>query len=564
MSLKRKSLWASALTGIFFLSVPTILACNNNQNLNKFFTSDIGDLKGEFNPTTQQNEQLITYVEQIKENGSDAQKALLNQKTIMITATGIINDSSFNQSSWEAISKFSQEVGNNANAYYENKVFSDANLFNAYDYAVSNNFKFWILCSFQQENTFAEWIKVAKNKERFLKNETVVVAVDWFPADDSKGPFAEIKGHILGLDFRTQDGAFITAYAAAQLLKEINAADLADPNVEDKRFPSEKTFFNTFGGNDFAGVTNFNYGFYEGLRQFNQDNITNGENYLIRTTEPIELNTGFSLTNEARAAIDRQLNNKDRPQVIFPVAGGVAAGTIDRVKEKNFNQWVIGVDTNQALAFPADQGHILTSVEKRISVAVYKALLNLYDLSYDEEKTSILKDGFHFNEQRLLVDQNGQLANFKFEGRFSDGFIRNSASTLNSNLTFVPQNAQTPITYAQRFDQIVEQKWIEFFGDPEDPTIIGRLATPIGQSTNDGKPGLKPSENVIADFNQAMQQWIDLVDPAKNPVLSAAQINANSQKVLALQNVAFGYMNKKNLQNYFEPILKIINNQKLN
>ena len=110
----------------------------------------------------------------------------------------------------------------------------------------------------------------------------------------------------------------------------------------------------------------------------------------------------------------------------------------------------------------------------------------------------------------------------------------------------------------------MEQKWIEFFGDPEDPTIIGRLATPINEQTSDGKPGLKPPENVIADFNQAMQQWIDLVDPTKNPVLSATQINANSQKVLALQNVAFGYMNKKNLQNYFEPILKVINNQKLN
>lgn len=572
--MRRKGQWlcTGSASFISLSAISTVIACSQIQTTEKFVTTDIGDLKGEFNPNSAQNEQLINYVAQIRQNGSKKQKTLLEAKTMLIIASGSIKDNAFNQSSWEAVSKFSQEVQNFNNAYYENKVYSHPNLFNAYDYAISKNFKFWILSGFQHQSAFEQWIQIGKNKQRFENNKTLVIAVDWFPAADSGSVLAELKGHILGLDFKTQDGAFIAAYATAQLLKEVNQATQAlarQEQISTEQFPSEKTYFNTFGGGDFAGVTNFNYGFYEGMRQFNEDSLAAGNNYLVRTTTPIELTTGFGLTNDARAAIQRQLNNVHQPQVIFPVAGSLTGATIDEIKRKGQNQWVIGVDTNQALAFPADKANILTSVEKRVSVAVYKALLTVYGLNYDqknnvkEASTLILKNGFHFNDDQLLVDQTGQLANFKFQGSFNDGFIRNSASTLNPNLKFIPQGQQEPITYAQRFDEIVNQKWIEFFGQANDVTSIGRLKTPIGQQTSDGKTGLKPSEKVINDFTQAMKDWTKwTANPEQFAQLAPQVIEANIKQVLALKNVAFGYMNNQNLKNYFEPILKLINEQK--
>ena len=80
-------------------------------------------------------------------------------------------------------------------------------------------------------------------------------------------------------------------------------------------------------------------------------------------------------------------------EVIYTAAGGSGQGTIDAAVEAN--KWAIGVDSDQYLtATPEQQAHILTSMLKRVDVAVFetaKAVQNgdltggfkVFDLSVD-------------------------------------------------------------------------------------------------------------------------------------------------------------------------------------
>ena len=495
--------------------------------------------------------------------GTDEQaKARLQQKTILLTNGGRTNDLSFNQSAWEAISKFSREIGNDANAFYEVPALSNVQQYNAYDFAIAKGFQIWILTGFQQEDQLRQWLRIGNNLKRFLNHKITVIAVDWFPGEDlpASDILSQIQGHILGLNFKTQEAAFTAAYAAAQLLSEVNQID---PNL----YPSEQTYFNSFAGGDFAGATNFNYGFYEGMRQFNTDNSTGPSRYQVRATAPVTLTASFTLTSDTKALVDREVSGQQgqRPQIIFPVAGSLSAAALDLVKAKQLNQWVIGVDTNQALAFPAHRGSILTSVEKRIAIAVYKALLTLYQLDgYDATEPSLLPQPYHLNDDLTIVyGPNDNPSNYNALGGYDEGFVGVTHSTLDAHKFRFLSGHHKDLSYAKRYDAIVDKTWATFFGDDQTPGRFKRAIAP-------GTDGLKPPQTVIEAFHQAIgPEWAAFQAKDGQPwgsptgwpdaVARAAALKANQTKIMALQNVWLGGMSFANRENFFEPILAAIN-----
>ena len=134
-----------------FASLPIIVSCSPNISISKNYVStDIGGLREEFNPDVSAdqpniNKKLVNKVKSIKEStkpDDQRKKELLNEKTILITTGGKANDKSFNQSVWEAISKFSREIGNDESTKFETATISNADQFRAYDYAISKGFKF--------------------------------------------------------------------------------------------------------------------------------------------------------------------------------------------------------------------------------------------------------------------------------------------------------------------------------------------------------------------------------------------------------------------------------------
>lgn len=528
-------------------AISLIVACSGNKS--PYTQSDIGGLNQTFNPNSNENNALKNYVEQINGQSDEAslkQQALLKEKVILITAGGLIYDQSFHQSAWEAISKFSQEIGNDQNRYYQTTAVSESVQFAAYDYALAKGFKFWILMDFQQQDFLPAWLKIGQNAKRLIDSGVRIITIDWFLDQP------ELAGRVLGLNFKTQEAAFTASYAASQLLKEANAD-------KPELFPNKSVKMTTFAGSDFLAATNFNYGFYEGMRQFNQDNLALSEpakQYFVQSTTPLELNAGFAINNDTRATANREVEKNG--QIVFPVAGSLAAAALDHIKERRANQWFIGVDSDQSRAFPADQGLILTSVEKRIAIAVYKALLTIYKLTgYDAQNgnLSILDDMHTIDDQGIIRNQNQEAVNLNVIGGFKDGFVGVSPSTLDGQKWQLNINGQA-MTYAQRYDQIVANVWQEFYGQANQP---GRFETPKNQQIN-GKNGLLPDVSVINDFNQAMEEWKTIAARLeKNEAVAPSEINANAQKILALENPLFGYMTGQNQLNYFDPVVQKIN-----
>ena len=568
----KSSLYWSILAPLTTITVlPFVISCSQS----RYATTDIGGLKNEFNPDSDYNDQLIAKAKAIRAGNDQKAKELLKAKTILLAAAGSHNDYSFNQSAWEAISKFSIEVGMDDNTYFETKSISDAEQTDAYDYAMAKGFKFWILTGFYQEGLLGRWLIKGNNLERFLKNKIVVLTVDWYPGDqpkvdpDNVDPvklaFEKITGHVFALNFRTQEAAFVASYAAAQLLNEINQDD-------PQKYQSEKTLFNSFAGGDFSGATNFNYGFYEGMRQFNQDmkmgliNKTNINPYFIRSTSissqaPVELKTGFVLTNDVKATIERQVagfSDQPAPQVIFPVAGSLIGATIDRIKAAKNGQWIIGVDTDQSKTFANDQQLILTSVEKKISISVYKALITLYGLNYNDDVNLLDKD-YQFDDDRL-ISKNHQAFNFNTVGGYDKKAVGLSQSTLDYSLVFKNKKDDDgkPLTYAKRYDQISKSVEEKFFGNQ------GRF----NQDSNTNTNGLKPDESTIQNYQLAIGKEWDAIK-AKDYGLNGQHWNnlaernqavaRNIEKIMALKNVLFGYMSADNQENYFAPIVDQIN-----
>lgn len=536
------------------LAIPltTIVSCNND----RYSTNDIGGLNDYFNPYpgSKANYELINYVQEIREGNNQAKRDLLDQKTILLTAGGSVNDQSFNQSAWEAISKFSLEIGNNENSYFETKAVSPADAYDSYYYALAKGYKVWILTGFQQGKFLGDWLSTGKNAERFKEANIKVIAVDWFI---NEGPNDLITknsnpGQILGLNFKTQQAAFIASYAASELLSRIN-------KEEPEKFSN--AYFNNFAGGDFSGATNFNYGFLEGMRQFNQDKLDNlltddeNPNWFIRSTEPIQLDTTFASTVDSKAKVEKEVNggnSKVLPQVIFPVAGSLTANAIDFVKAKGKGQWVIGVDSDQSLAFPSDKGLLLTSVEKRISIAIYKALVTLYGLSnYDPNKMeSFLGKDYSIDESTGLIQHKvGNefvKTNFNVDKGYEAGFVSVSKSTLDKNLAF-----KSGVTYAEAYDILVSRAWDSFFG--KDPLKQeGRLQKSISE-----KGGLKPNDDIINKFNGPTGISYFLI----NEKPSKEGIQESIKNVGAMKNVFYGYMTAQNKLNYFDPVVQLINSQ---
>ena len=563
---KKKFILLTSTSSLLIGSALFVSSCSLT-NKTHYVDDQISGLKEVFNPDSEQNEALKTLASNIRKLDpskpeNKAKQELLDQKTILITAGGKINDRSFHQSAWEAISKFSKEIGNDNNAFYETKAVSDDQQFDAYDFALKKGFKVWVLIAFTQENLLGKWLRRGKNLERFKKENIKVITVDWFPSEKSNdGIFNKVKGNILGLNFKTQEASFVASYAASQLLSEINKSDKS-------LFPSEKTFFNSFGGDDFSAVTNFNYGFYEGMRQFNEDSIEQKMNYLVRSNSPIELKTGFNLNLDGKAKVEREIDGgikKEVPQIIFPVAGGLSSAAIDRVQNKKSNQWIIGIDSNQALAYPKNKESLLTSVEKKVGVAVYKALLTLYQLDgyQSDHKLSLLPDGYQLNNANQIVNSDGKLDNYNAVNGYLEGFADVSKSTLNPDLK-LKQNGKE-ITYAQRYDEIVENTWDTFFGNQE-KNIKGRFNVLKTDSEN-GKKGLKPTDTEIEEFNKAMLNWPDNITHDQNgnelsDEMKKQMLAKNIKTVVNFKNVLFGFMTFQNKINYFDPMIQLINDQK--
>src|SRR5207253_8688385 len=93
--------------------------------------------------------------------------------------------------------------------------------------------------------------------------------------------------------------------------------------------------------------------------------------------------------------------------VVYHAAGGSGSGLFEAAVEAGDGKWAIGVDSDQYLtASPEQQKHILTSMLKRVDVAVFTALQEHANgtLEAGFERFDLAKDGVGYSTSGGFVD----------------------------------------------------------------------------------------------------------------------------------------------------------------
>jgi len=155
-------------------------------------------------------------------------------------------------------------------------------------------------------------------------------------------------------NYATDQAAFLAGYTAASVTKTGNVG--------------------VFGGIGIPPVTDFMDGFALGISYYNKKNGTDVE---LLGWNPEKPDEGLFVGDFCCAAEGREITQHlliQGADVILPVAGtDVGAGALYAVKTHK-NAYIIGVDTDWAVAYPEYANVILTSVMKHYDVSVVEAV----------------------------------------------------------------------------------------------------------------------------------------------------------------------------------------------
>lgn len=493
--MNRKNFFLISLSAPVLILPITSIACKSDQI---YASTDISNINKEFSQYQNQIHELVSIN---NEKGNAIRQFIQKNPIIQITAAGKINDNSFNQMTWEAISIFSNLVGVNTSTYKETNTPSPAEMFQAYSDALNKNYKIWVLTGWTQEQFFAEWIKIPFYRQKFFDKKIKVISIDWdvnkYLCDINSDGTKTQWGTGISLNFKTQESSFLIGYAVSQFLAE------QYPGEQNK----DKRILNCSAGADASGSTNFNYGFVEGIRRWNDEQKTNDtkvSHNVYMNNQKVFLNTTY-IDNNPLTRNDfflsvkgngDQIFKEQAPSIIMPVAGDWSRTAANIIKENNKKdqQWVVGVDSNMAISYgKAYSDYFITSSEKRIGIAIYKSLCFLSGISqelnisqlYPDSTNTILKINL---DQNIIIDPSnsftGTPTNMTINGGIDLGFVGASPSSISS------------LELANKFDAIVEATTKKFFGENGilknvDPTLLKKFEE------------VKVSGN-IEEYNQAL------------------------------------------------------------
>jgi basic membrane protein A len=167
--------------------------------------------------------------------------------------------------------------------------------------------------------------------------------------------------NVLGLEFATDQAAFIAGYLAAGVTKTGKVG--------------------TFGGVNIPTVTIFMDGFTRGVQYYNE--IHAAEIQVIGW-DPILRIGLFTETFDVvqKGVLMGEMLMDEGVDIIMPVAGGVGQGTATVALERG-GVYLIGVDTDWTVSSPEYASIVLTSVVKRMDVAVLNAIQQVINADFE-------------------------------------------------------------------------------------------------------------------------------------------------------------------------------------
>ncbi len=241
-----------------------------------------------------------------------------------VSDEGSFNDKSFNEAAWEGVKKAEAELGIKVQPFESSS--PDAfgpNL----QQAVSANcdITFAVGFNFSWEGSLERIIN---------ENPTKHFAwIDGWPMTDNLKPIM----------YAMDQSSYLAGYLSAAY--------------------SETGVVATYGGMEIDSVTVFMEGFRNGALQYGKDS---GENIRVL---PFQFVGNFESTETAQSISNSFL--ADGADVIFPVAGGLFTGTDAAIVASGKDAVFLGVDKDIALTQPQLAPRVLTSVEKRMTQAVF-------------------------------------------------------------------------------------------------------------------------------------------------------------------------------------------------
>lgn len=151
--------------------------------------------------------------------------------------------------------------------------------------------------------------------------------------------------NVQSIIFRDHEGAFLVGMIAGKV--------------------SKSGHIGFIGGMDIPLIRNFSKGFIQGARYADQEILVDVD---MVGTGP----DAWSNPDAAHKLAMKQFSSG--ADVVFAAAGGSGLGVLKAANETG--NYAIGVDTNQNGLFP---GHVLTSLVKRVDIAVYDSLKTSHD-----------------------------------------------------------------------------------------------------------------------------------------------------------------------------------------
>ena len=184
-----------------------------------------------------------------------------------------------------------------------------------------------------------------------------IVDVDFFDADAEEDISLD---NVEELTFATDQAAFLAGYLAAG--------------------STETGKVGTFGGINIPTVTIFMDGFLAGVNQYNADNGTSVE--VLGWDGSDGLFTG-DFTDQDKGKQTTKSLIDEGADVVMPVAGPVGLGSVEAANEAGGGVKLIWVDTDGCLSVPDSCDLFLTSVQKKMDVAVFDAIQSVVDDEFE-------------------------------------------------------------------------------------------------------------------------------------------------------------------------------------
>lgn len=163
----------------------------------------------------------------------------------------------------------------------------------------------------------------------------------------------------------------------------------------------------TYGGMQIDAVTDFMTGYYNGAKYYE---VETGTPVTVLGWDPAAA-TGDFVGDFANTGVAQTISEGQLAQgadVIFPVAGGLFTATATAIRDSGTNAVLLGVDKDIALTQPELADITLTSVEKRMTQAVFDVVEDLSsggEFSVDayvgtlENDGTALSDFYDFDSQ---------------------------------------------------------------------------------------------------------------------------------------------------------------------